>query len=212
MKRHLTGHVVTRWYRAPELILLQEDYNEAIDVWSVGCIYAELLGMLEGTTFQDRSPLFPGSSCFPLSPDHKHRNDYKHHTQGKSDQLNVIFNLLGTPEEEAIESLGRNDAKRYIRCFTARKGSGLSDKFKHVSDSQMIEVLERMLKFNHKDRITVKQMLEHAVFTDIRDPSRETTAKNPIVLNFETQTNLDEEELRSHFRKQMKRYHSEIQV
>lgn len=45
-KKQLTSHVVTRWYRAPELILLQEDYTEAIDVWSVGCIFAELLGMM----------------------------------------------------------------------------------------------------------------------------------------------------------------------
>ena len=41
MKRELTGHVVTRWYRAPEVILLEKEYNEAIDVWSTGCIYAE---------------------------------------------------------------------------------------------------------------------------------------------------------------------------
>lgn len=68
LKRSLTGHVVTRWYRAPELILLQGTYTEAIDVWSAGCIHAELLGMLEGKRVQDRGPLFPGSSCFPLSP------------------------------------------------------------------------------------------------------------------------------------------------
>ena len=47
-KRHpmtsLTKHVVTRWYRAPELILLQ-DYTTAVDVWAVGCIFAELLSM-----------------------------------------------------------------------------------------------------------------------------------------------------------------------
>ena len=42
MKRQLTGHVVTRWYRAPELILLEKDYGPAIDMWSVGCIIAEL--------------------------------------------------------------------------------------------------------------------------------------------------------------------------
>ncbi len=47
MKRELTGHVVTRWYRAPELILLEKDYGEAIDVWSVGCIFAELLTMMK---------------------------------------------------------------------------------------------------------------------------------------------------------------------
>ena len=44
MKKDLTSHVVTRWYRAPELILIEKDYNAKIDVWSLGCIYAELLG------------------------------------------------------------------------------------------------------------------------------------------------------------------------
>ena len=47
MKRELTGHVVTRWYRAPEIILLVKDYGPAIDIWAVGCIFAELLGMMK---------------------------------------------------------------------------------------------------------------------------------------------------------------------
>ena len=58
MERQLTQHVVTRWYRAPELILLQEYYNAAIDVWSVGCILGELLQTLEPNTRVQ--PLFPG--------------------------------------------------------------------------------------------------------------------------------------------------------
>jgi mitogen-activated protein kinase 1/3 len=64
MKRELTGHVVTRWYRAPELILLEKDYGPAIDVWSVGCIFGELLGMMKenAPTYLDRKPLFPGKS------------------------------------------------------------------------------------------------------------------------------------------------------
>jgi mitogen-activated protein kinase 1/3 len=71
MKRQLTGHVATRWYRAPELILLEKDYGPAIDMWSVGCIFAEMLGMMKqsAATYLDRKPLFPGKSCFPLSPD-----------------------------------------------------------------------------------------------------------------------------------------------
>jgi mitogen-activated protein kinase 1/3 len=71
MTRELTGHVVTRWYRAPEIILLEKDYGPAIDVWSIGCVFAELLGMMKenAATFLDRKPLFPGKSCFPLSPD-----------------------------------------------------------------------------------------------------------------------------------------------
>ena len=56
MKRELTGHVVTRWYRAPEIILLEKDYGPGIDVWAVGCIFAELLGMIRenAPTFMDR--------------------------------------------------------------------------------------------------------------------------------------------------------------
>ena len=45
--KSLTKHVVTRWYRAPEVILAQDTYNYKIDIWSVGCIFAELLSMMK---------------------------------------------------------------------------------------------------------------------------------------------------------------------
>lgn len=201
LKRHLTGHVVTRWYRAPELILLQENYTEAIDVWSVGCIYAELLGMLEGTKTEDRGPLFPGSSCFPLSPDHKHKTDYKFHTRGKHDQLNMIFNLIGTPPEATIEELEREDAKKYIKCFAARKGDGIESKFPHVQKSACA-LLEKMLKFNPRERIKVNQALEDPIFMEapaIRDVNKETSAASMVTLEFEKEPDLDEKLLRKYF-------------
>uniref|UniRef100_A0A7S0FM43 Mitogen-activated protein kinase n=1 Tax=Pyrodinium bahamense TaxID=73915 RepID=A0A7S0FM43_9DINO len=209
LKRHLTGHVVTRWYRAPELILLQENYTEAIDIWSVGCIYAELLGMLEGTKTQDRGPLFPGSSCFPLSPDHKHKTDYKFHTRGKHDQLNMIFNLLGTPSERDIEQLERDDAKRYIRCFAKRPGEGLRSKFPHV-DVDSNDILDRMLRFNPRERLPVTSALDHKLFQDIRDAHKETTAPSFISLEFEKEPDLDETLLRKYFCKEIRRYHAEV--
>jgi serine/threonine protein kinase len=46
-QRRLSDHVVTRWYRPPEIILIEKDYGPAIDIWSVGCIMAELLQKLE---------------------------------------------------------------------------------------------------------------------------------------------------------------------
>lgn len=93
MKRELTGHVVTRWYRAPELILLEKDYGPAIDLWSVGCIFAELLGMMKecAPTYLDRKPLFPGKSCFPLSPDKKATEKRHGFPFSNQDQLSVIF-------------------------------------------------------------------------------------------------------------------------
>lgn len=61
LTRQLTKHVVTRWYRAPELILLQP-YTTSVDIWSLGCILAELLSMQELSVpcYQNRMPLFPG--------------------------------------------------------------------------------------------------------------------------------------------------------
>lgn len=102
MKRELTGHVVTRWYRAPELILLEKEYGPPIDVWSVGCIFAEMLGMMKESapTYLDRKPLFPGKSCFPLSPDKHAKEEKSGFPFSKNDQLNVIFEVIGSPNEE----------------------------------------------------------------------------------------------------------------
>jgi len=147
LKTSLTRHVVTRWYRAPELILLQENYNEQIDLWSVGCIYAELLGMLEGVSVLDRGPLFPGSSCFPLSPDRRHRSDSSYHAQGKQDMLNKIFNIIGTPSEEEISMLSRDESRRYLKCFTKRQGDGLRFRFPYVSN-ESVDMMEKLLKFD----------------------------------------------------------------
>lgn len=58
LRRGLTRHVVTRWYRAPEIILLQP-YTAAVDIWSLGCIFAELLGMCLASASKRRA-LFPG--------------------------------------------------------------------------------------------------------------------------------------------------------
>jgi len=49
----LTKYVVTRWYRAPEVVLCNKNYEEAIDLWAVGCVFAELIG---------RQPLFQGKT------------------------------------------------------------------------------------------------------------------------------------------------------
>jgi mitogen-activated protein kinase 1/3 len=78
---------VTRWYRPPEIILVEKDYGPAVDIWSIGCIFAEILGMMKDNTpdYLDRRPLFKGKCCFPLSPlssDKLNRED---------DQLAKIF-------------------------------------------------------------------------------------------------------------------------
>lgn len=71
--RTYTHEVVTLWYRAPEVLLGSRHYSTAIDMWSVGCIFAEMA--MQG------NPLFPGDS--------------------EIDQIFKIFRILGTPSEES---------------------------------------------------------------------------------------------------------------
>lgn len=68
--RSLSSHVCSRRYRPPEIILLEPRYDQAVDIWSAGCVLFEMLaciGLIPGEL--DSNPgLFKGSSCFPLSP------------------------------------------------------------------------------------------------------------------------------------------------
>ncbi|CDI78657.1 CMGC kinase, MAPK family, putative [Eimeria praecox] len=197
LKRQLTGHVVTRWYRAPELILLAENYTEAIDVWSIGCIFSELLSMIEENVEShcDRGPLFPGSSCFPLSPDQKNGDDSRLQTRGNKDQLNVIFNVLGTPTEEEIEALESNEAKQYIRTFPPKEAHDLAERFS-ASSPEALNLLKRMLVFNPKRRISVDECLAHPFFKEVRNPAIEVTANEKVRLPFNDWANMDEPQLR----------------
>jgi len=208
-EKNLTAHVVTRWYRAPELILLQERYTQAIDVWSAGCIFAELLCLLEGTRIESRGPLFPGHTCFPMSPDPDHESDSKFHTSGLKDQMNVIFNVLGTPTEAEIEGQDRSDARRYLRRFAKRQGSGLKSRFGHLATEE-VEMLERMLRFDPQKRLTVPEALEHGLFAGIRDPRKEVTAPSLVTLEFEAEKDLDEALLRKYLCKEMRKFHPDV--
>lgn len=71
----MTCHVVSRWYRAPELILMQTKYDSSIEMWSVGCILGELISEHENNKHieanKQRRALFEGKACFPLSPPKK---------------------------------------------------------------------------------------------------------------------------------------------
>lgn len=73
-RRELSPHVTTRWYRAPEICVYSPMYDQAIDIWSLGCVMVELLGAVHsmGITRKKRSALFPGKSSLFLSPLNKH--------------------------------------------------------------------------------------------------------------------------------------------
>ncbi|KAG1881274.1 kinase-like protein [Suillus subluteus] len=128
---HLTEYVATRWYRAPEIMLAFRGYTRAIDVWSIGCIFAELmLGR----------PLFKGK-------------DYV-------DQLNKILDVLGTPEEDVINRIGSDKAQLYIRSLPVKKAA-LLWKLLPTADMQALDLLQKMLSFDPSARISVPDALAH---------------------------------------------------
>jgi mitogen-activated protein kinase 1/3 len=180
---------------------LQENYTEAIDIWSAGCIYGELLNMLPGARVEDRGPLFPGSSCFPLSP----KNESRTPPGGRHDQLNIIFNLLGTPSEAEIEALEREDSKAYLRCFASRPGEGLRKRFPHA-EAVCLEMLGSMLRFSPGDRITTTEALKCGLFRDVRVRAKEAPAQAPVVLDFEAEPDLDDDLLREYFSREIRRF------
>ena len=73
-KRSMSSHVASRWYRAPEISLVEKRYDTAADMWSLGCILYELFTILQPECDAEEKScqaLFPGDSCFPLSPSKK---------------------------------------------------------------------------------------------------------------------------------------------
>uniref|UniRef100_A0A6N2KM36 mitogen-activated protein kinase n=1 Tax=Salix viminalis TaxID=40686 RepID=A0A6N2KM36_SALVM len=160
----MTEYVVTRWYRAPELLLNSSDYTTAIDVWSVGCIFMELM---------DRKPLFPGR-------DHAH-------------QLRLLMELIGTPSEAELEFLNEN-AKRYIRQLQLHRRQSFLEKFPTVHPAA-IDLVEKMLTFDPRQRITVEGALAHPYLTSLHDISDEPVCMTPFSFDFE-QHALTEEQMK----------------
>jgi len=76
--KNYTNEVVTLWYRAPDILMGSKDYSTPIDIWSIGCIFVEMV---------NGKPLFPGNS--------------------EQDELKKIFKILGTPDPEKWPALSQ---------------------------------------------------------------------------------------------------------
>ncbi|CAK9439863.1 uncharacterized protein LODBEIA_P39630 [Lodderomyces beijingensis] len=152
----MTEYVATRWYRAPEIMLTFQEYTTAIDVWSVGCILAE---MLTGR------PLFPG-------------RDYHN-------QLWLIMETLGTPNMEDYYNIKSKRAREYIRSLPFCKKIPFAKLFHQRSGNEdvnplAIDLLEKLLIFNPAKRITVEDALQHPYLKLYHDPNDEpVSAKIP---------------------------------
>lgn len=151
----LTQYVVTRWYRAPELLTGADSYDAAIDVWSIGCILAEILG---------RRPLFPG-------------RNYLH-------QLQVIIDILGTPSDADCWFIRKRPALKAVQAMGQRAPVSFHKLFPHANP-QAIDLLQKMLAFDPAKRITVTDALAHPYLADYHFPDDEPECPTRVSFAFE---------------------------
>lgn len=158
----MTEYVATRWYRAPEIMLSFYNYTKAIDIWSVGCILAELLG---------GKPFFKGDSPF--------------------DQLNQILKVLGTPSEETLERVGSERAQEYLRSLPTNAPMPLSYFFNHANPDAL-SLLGKMLTFDPIHRIDVETALKHPYLKVWHDAADEPSCPALFDFSFESIDDMDE--------------------
>lgn len=134
----LTQLVVTLWYRAPELLLGAITYGFEIDIWSIGCIFGELL---------TRNPLLQGKN--------------------EIDQLSKIFELLGVPTEETWPGFRRlpNAKSLTFPKTSGTTGSLLRTRFPLLTNAG-VDLLGSMLKMDPKARITAEDAMRHPFFSE----------------------------------------------
>lgn len=152
----LTEYVVTRWYRAPEVILNASNYTKALDIWSVGCIMAELLG---------RTPLFPGQ-------------DYL-------DQIRRIIGIIGTPSPEDMAFIENEQAKKYIKSLPRRNKQAWNVLYPKANPVAL-DLLSKMLTFSPVKRYTVEQCLAHPYFEGTHNPETEPLCEAPFDWSFDS--------------------------
>jgi serine/threonine protein kinase len=156
---NMTDYVATRWYRAPELLLGNEKYDEKIDVWSVGCILAEMYL---------RKPFLMGT-------------DWKN-------QLFLILDLLGSPRPEELDFVENAKAKEFLKNYGSKGENKIQSFFEEsIPNPHGIDLLYKMLVFNPKHRISVDEALSHPYLSELYCPEDEPTTKplSPLEFDFE---------------------------
>ncbi|XP_039390175.1 mitogen-activated protein kinase 7 [Mauremys reevesii] len=156
-KYFMTEYVATRWYRAPELMLSLHEYTQAIDMWSVGCIFAEMLG---------RKQLFPGKN-------------YIH-------QLQLIMTVLGTPSAKVIHAIGADRVRAYIQSLPSRQPVPWESLYQQA-DRSALALLAKMLRFEPRERIAVAEALKHPFVAKYHDPDDEPDCVPAFDFDFDKQ-------------------------
>ncbi|XP_060172690.1 mitogen-activated protein kinase 9-like [Lycium barbarum] len=177
-----TDYVATRWYRAPELCgSFFSKYTPAIDIWSIGCIFAELLS---------GKPLFPGKNVVH--------------------QLDLITDLLGTPPPETVAKIRNEKARRYLSSMRKKQPVPFTKKFPNA-DPLALRLLERLLAFDPKDRPSAEEGLADPYFRGLSNADREPSRPPISKLEFEFEKRkLAKDDVRELIYREILEYHPQM--
>ncbi|CBK20736.2 uncharacterized protein [Blastocystis hominis] len=153
----MTEYVVTRWYRAPELLCENSTYGWEVDIWSVGCIFAELLG---------RKPLLPG--------------------RNQMNQLKLVIKLLGPQRGDSLRCIQKQSARNVVEKLNYGPPTSFRELFPEASENA-IDLLSRMLVFDASKRISVDDALCHPFLAALTRAHPQFLVTKPLVFRFEHQ-------------------------
>jgi len=138
--RSYTHEVVTLWYRAPDVLMGSRKYSTPVDIWSVGCILAEMV---------NGRPLFPGNT--------------------DQDQLIRIFKVLGTPNERSWPAVvDLPDWKSDYTQYEPQAWAGNTGIVPSL-DSHGVDLITSMLQYDPNQRISARSAMEHSFFRGLQE-------------------------------------------
>jgi len=184
----LTKYVVTRWYRAPELLVQNKQFDAKVDMWSVGCILAEVLGA---------KAIFPGK-------------DSLH-------QLRLVVEQLGMPSPDELAGIQNEQAVAYIRNLRPKEAaaspSDAAERFGRLypqAEPKLLDLLARLLQFDPRKRPSAAEALAHPYLAAYRDAPEEGLPTPEIEMGFERESQT-KDELRMMIWDEVVRYHPQLQ-
>ncbi|CAL6415115.1 unnamed protein product [Bathycoccus prasinos] len=138
--------VASRYFKGPELLVDLQDYDYALDLWSLGCVFA-------GMIFR-KEPFFNGHDNY--------------------DQLVRIAKVLGTQELHAYLNKYRIELDPHLEALVGRHSRKPWSKFvnadnQHLVTPEAIDFLDKLLRYDHQERITAKEAQKHPFFDPVRD-------------------------------------------
>ena len=181
---HILG---TRYYRAPELLLLQK-YDQKIDVWALGCIFLELLSHYFKL---EKGPFFDGKYCEVFSPTNKENINSKNVGKriiNKEDQILVILKHIGQLNNSAFDFIKNGQIKSLLKAFNKKNKEEpkINKLFNKVgSDSSLKNLIHKMLVFNPLFRFNVEDCYNHKYFDDVRWSDSESYTLSKVKFNID---------------------------